>query len=339
MRLGLIARADHRGLGRQTRAVFDHLSPAKTMVVNCPSAHPLPLHLEYFPGATVVSRIPTDRDCHDFLREGVDVVYSAETFYNQNLPGIAREYGVKTVLHVNREFLDRKDHPDLWAAPSMWHYDEVPDPKMFLPVPISLDQFPSRPPSGKATRFLHVIGRPAIHDRNGTEHLLDALRYVRSPIMLTLTCQDTTYIPKLLAGRRIPDHIELAVRAGDIRDHHGLYTDQDVLVLPRRFGGLCLPCNEALGAGMPVIMPAVSPNEWLPAEWLVPAEHAGSFMAKTNVDLYSTDPQALAAKIDQFATDLDFYAKAAGIARDLAEANSWQTLKPLYEETFEELIT
>lgn len=340
MRLGLIARADHRGLGRQTRAIFDQLHPNKTLVVNCPSAHPLPLHLEYFPGATIVNRIPTDRDCRDFLRDGVDVVYSAETFYNPNLPDIAREFGVKTLLHINREFLDLRDRPDLWAAPSMWHFDEIPEPRMFLPVPIDLDAFPSRPPSSKATRFLHVIGRPAIHDRNGTADLLDSLDYVRSPITVTITCQDPHYVSGLLASRRIPRHITVDVRTGDAKCFTDLYKDQDVLVLPRRFAGLCLPANEALGAGMPVIMPDISPNNtWLPADWLTPADRRGEFRAKTWVDIYSADHRALAAKIDQFAEDAAFFAASQDTARRMAKELSWDEQRPVYRKLLSDLCT
>jgi glycosyltransferase involved in cell wall biosynthesis len=336
MRLGLIARADHRGLGQQTRAMFDHLQPARTMVVNCPSANPLPLHLEYFPGAMVVNRIPTDRDCHDFLSSGIDVVYSAETFYNANLPDIARQYGVKTVLHVNPEFLDIQDRPTLWAAPSVWRYDELPEPKIHLPVPIT--PFPERPARHKAGRFLHVIGRPAIHDRNGSRQLLEALRYVRSPINLTITCQDPGYVPSLMSGIHIPDHVELEVRSGDVRDNRDLFAGQDVLVLPRRFGGLCLPAQEAIGAGMPVIMPAISPNDsWLPGEWLVPATRVGRFMAKVRVDLYTTDVRQLAERIDRFATDCEFYATATDRARAIAKELSWDNQLSVYEQMFADL--
>lgn len=310
------------------------------MVVDCPSASPLPLRRDWYPHAKWVKGLPTDRDCRDFLSDGVDVVYSAETFYNPCLPDIARECGVKTVLHINREFLDLNDRPDLWAAPSMWHYNEIPEPKVFLPVPIDLAKFPTRPPQPKATRFLHVIGRPAVHDRNGTADLLGALAYVRSPIEVTLTCQDEHYISGLLASRRIPRHIKLRQRTGDVPDNADLFADQDVLVMPRRFGGLCLPVNEALGAGMPVAMPDISPNNaWLPTDWLVPAESRGEFRAKTRVEIFSADHRALAAKIDQFATDPAFYATSADTARRMAKELSWTEQAPVYRKLFADLCT
>lgn len=338
MRTGLIARADSRGLGVQCKSFYDNLHPDATLVVDCPSANPLPLRRDWYLDATWIKGLPTADSLRKWLAEtGVDVVYTAETGYGQALWDEAERAGVKTVLHLNREFLDIRDRPSLWAAPSMWHYDEIPDPKQLLAVPIDLDKFPPRPPSSKASRFLHVIGRPAIHDRNGTADLLDALRFVESPIALTITCQDPHYVPGLLASRRLPRHIDLHVKSGDLPHWSDLYVDQDVLVLPRRFGGLSLPVHEALGAGMPTIMTAVSPNEWLPADWLVAAERRGEFMAKRRVELFSADPRALAARIDQFASDPAFYVASADTAGQMAKELSWANQRPVYEKVFVDL--
>ena len=118
MKLGLIARADSRGLGIQTKGFYDALRPAKTMVVDCPSANPLPLRRDWYPDATWINGLPNERDLRNWLRD-VDVVYSAETGYGQALWSEAERAGVKTVLHVNPEFLDVRDRPSLWAAPSI----------------------------------------------------------------------------------------------------------------------------------------------------------------------------------------------------------------------------
>ncbi|WP_043737694.1 glycosyltransferase [Nocardia asiatica] len=336
MRVGLIARADSRGLGVQTKAFHDVMRPAKTMVVDCPSADPLPLRPDWYPGSTWIKGLPKAGDFRSWL-DGLDVVYTAETGYGRAVWSEAERAGVKTVLHANYEFLDRSDQPTLWAAPSMWHFDEFPDPRRFLPVPIDLAKFPARQPTTKAARFLHVIGRPAIHDRNGTADLLDALAYVQSPITLTITCQNSAYVPGLLASRRIPRHIHLDIRSGDAPNNVDLYREQDVLVLPRRFGGLCLPAQEALGAGMPVLMPAVSPNEWLPSDWLVSAEKRGEFTAKTRVELYSVGHRDLAAKIDQLAQDPTFFAASQDTARRMAKELSWDNQRPVYEKLFADL--
>lgn len=344
-RIGLIARADSRGLGIQTKAFHDAMHPHRTLVVDCPSANPLPLRRDWYPEATWINGLPTERDFRAWLRD-VDVVYTAETGYGQALWAEAEHAGVPTVLHVNPEFLDVRDRPTLWAAPSMWRYGELPGPKLHLPVPIAAYQAasagqrsPDAHPGTAARHFLHVIGRPAIHDRNGTEQLLSALRYVQSPIRLTVTCQDPAYVPRLRAGVHIPAHVELVVKDGDVPDNRDLYDGQDILVLPRRFGGLCLPAQEAIGAGMPVVMPAISPNDsWLPAEWLVPAAHSGEFRAKTTVQLHTADPRALAALIDRFATDAPFFTAATDRARHIAKRMSWDNLRPEYERMFTGLV-
>lgn len=343
-RVGLIARADSRGLGVQTHAFYRAMQPAKTIVIDCPSAQPLTPHFARFPDATIVHGWPTARDFSQLL-DGLDAVYTAECDYTRDglLYGLAERMGVKTVLHLNWEFFDHARNPNLprptlFAAPSMWHYDEIPDPKMLLPVPIEMDRFTNLcPPAASATRFLHIVGRPAVHDRNGTRDLLAALPYVRSPITVTIRCQDPAYVPSLLNPRMIPANVELVIQSADLPNYWDCYVGADVLVMPRRFGGLCLPVNEALGAGMPVIMPNIEPNGWLPPDWLVPATKSGSFMAKVRIDLHTTDPRALAAKIDQFASDRTFYAEAQTQARDLAKRNSWEALLPEYQRVFASL--
>jgi len=332
MRLGLIARADSRGLGIQCKAFHDHMHPTKTMVVDCPSLKPLPLRHDWYPGATWIKGLPTAQDFRNWLR-GLDVVYTAETGYNPSLWSEAERVSIETVLHTNFEFLDRNDRPTLWAAPSKWRYNEIPDPKTFLPVPVDLDRFTPNEAT-HATRFLHVIGRPAAHDRNGTTDLLKALHFIQSQITVTITCQEPGHVRGLARQHRVSanPNVTLAIREGDTPDSAELYRDQDVLVLPRRFGGLCLPAHEALAAGLPVVMPDIEPNGWLPAEWLVPAQKTGTFQAKTRIDLHATDPQILAQKIDHFVQDPAFFTQAQKQARELADGLSWQTLKPRYEK-------
>ena len=44
------------------------------------------------------------------------------------------------------------------------------------------------------------------------------------------------------------------------------------MIMPRRYGGLCLPLAEAMTSGLPVFRSSVSPNNELPADWLIPGE-------------------------------------------------------------------
>jgi glycosyltransferase involved in cell wall biosynthesis len=332
--LGLIARADNRGLGQQTWAVYRNLRPAKTLVVNFPSVKPLTLRPGRFPDAVTVDGAPTRNDIANFL-DGLTAVYTAETGYTPHLWREAETRGVRTVLHANYEFLDPADRPTVWAAPSQWHLNDFPKGTEYLPVPIETDRFPVTDKPSTAKRFLHVVGRPAIHDRNGTADLLKALPQVKSPITVTITCQQSGYIGKLMNDHhiRIPSHITLNVQSTDTENYWDNYRDQDALILPRRFGGLCLPCNEAVGAGIPAIMPNIEPNTtYLPDEWLIPATRIGEFNAKQRITYYQTNPQQLAHKIDALATDEDLYRKSCLQAEQLRTNLSWDTLKPFYEK-------
>src|SRR5690606_2061207 len=90
---------------------------------------------------------------------------------------------------------------------------------------------------------------------------------------------------------------------GNKLEQNELYKDFDAMILPRRYGGLCLPMNEALCSGLPVIMTDISPNNRiLPENWLAQARVKTQFMTRTMIDLYMTDLQDLARRIDQFAT-------------------------------------
>lgn len=336
MRLGLIARADTRGLGIQTRAFHDHMAPTKTMVVDCPSAKPLPLRRDWYPNATWITGFPTARDFAAWL-PGLDAVYTAECPYNHELFSMAKRLGIKTVLHVNPEFLAHLNKPYLpkpsvFACPTTWMYQKIPEPKTLLPFPVAIGHFTPQP-ADRATNFLHVVGRPAIHDRNGTADLLLALESVHSQIAVTITCQEPGYVESLISANNIhlPDNIELRIIGGDLDNYADLYKNQHVMIYPRRFGGLSLPMQEACAAGIPVIAPAISPQKnWLPPEWLVPATPAGSFMAHTEVNLYTVDHIALAAKISQYANNPIFYRQSAEQALGIAKQLSWYNLKPEY---------
>jgi hypothetical protein len=331
--LGLIARADNRGLGQQTWAVFRNLKPAKTLVVNCHSEQPLKLRLDRFPNATVVNGLPTRDDWRSFLA-GLSSVYTAETGYGYDLWDEAQERGVKTVLHANWEFLDPRDRPIVWAAPSLWNIDRWPSGTVHLPVPIETDRLTVEDHPPTAQHFLHVVGRPAVHDRNGTLDLLKALQYVTSPIAVTITCQHPGYVGGLINDHSIdvPGHILLNVESGDVDNYWDIYHGVDAMILPRRFGGLCLPAQEAVGAGIPVIMPNIDPNAWLPQEWLTPATLSGDFWAKQHIHFYRTDAHVLAARIEQLATDRSFYRESLTKALTLRDTYSWQKLTTSYRE-------
>lgn len=342
-RLGLVAYATATGLGYQTRAIHDHLHPDKTLVIDLSSDKGLPLHPEWFPGARIAWRTLGGADI-DWLLDGIDVLFACETPISYELFDVARERGVRTVLQFNYEFLDylaphgsHLPKPTVFAAPSPWNVDKVDRrrcPTVWdLPVPIDPAGIVQRQIT-EAKTFLHVAGRPAVRDRNGTGDFIDlARRCADLDARWILTCQSPTReIWDALRGAPV-DLVTETPTPGD------LYADGDILILPRRYGGLCMPALEAVTAGMPAIMPAISPNtSWLPGEWLVPAARIDRFRAKTLIDLWDTDLPALEALVRCLAREPAVVTNWAAQAREIAVGLTWDALMPTYLDTLERVM-
>lgn len=347
MKIGLIARGDHTGLGAQTREVAAHLHPTKVLIVNVCDISPknLVLNTDWYRGLNTRTTpgFPTDEDLI-WLLDGVDVVYTAETAYNNHLYALAAERGVATVLNLNWEFLDHLQdselaRPTLFLAPSSWHYDNIPfTNKMMLHFPVATEHFSQREHPPTAQHFRHVIGWPAIHDRAGTPEVMAALAEVTAPIRVTIACQDHLYAAALMKYRIAP-RVQLRIEAIDRGDYWDVLGDADVLLAPRRFGGLYLTVNEALAAGMPVIMTDMAPNnDWLPQEWLVPTVYVQDMIVRAAVEIRQAHPTELARLIDRMATDEQFYSAACQRAAELGQNISWQHLLPDFKRVLSTAI-
>lgn len=349
MRLGVVARADDTGLGNQTREFVRHMNPDKVMVVDISSLNGNPQHPEWYKdeSALFVRGFPKLGDIR-WLLEDIDVVYVAESPYNYELYNEARKAGVKTAVQYNYEFFDwfvygHYPRPDMLIAPTKWHYDIIDAfaesegiRHLHLHFPVNRDHIKYTPRDNKHARsFLHIAGKPAVHDRNGTNSFIDAAKdlYARgTPAKFTIATQDQDLINRILVEAgfiRIRQHVE---------NYADLY-DEDVLVMPRRYGGNCLPVNEALSAGMPVIMPDISPNnDWLPKHWLVKAERMGEFRPRQVVQIYNTDLYDLVDKIE-WLTHKASMQEERQLADKLAQSISWETLKPMYQTALEYLCS
>jgi glycosyltransferase involved in cell wall biosynthesis len=277
--------------------------------------------------------------------QSVDVVFSAETFYDYWLIKRARELGVRTVLQPNYEFLEyliRPDlpRPDVFALPTPWHRFEIEralpgETIIDLPVPVDLDVLPYRRRESLNT-VLHVAGNVAQTDRAGTRVVVEAMR------LLYRDYSDVRCV--IRAQRPLDPHRELTPPIGEIPrnttvivdqlDNYGdLYDDGDLLVLPRRFGGLCLPAQEAMGCGMPVLMPNVDPNHYLlPSSMLLPATAIETLQTRALLDLWDVDPADVADRIVSLRGRPTVYAEACEWAEDWRADHSWDALRPRYME-------
>lgn len=311
MKLGLIVRADNSGLGNQTYELAQMLKPHLIMVIDFSDYNGFKQYPERYAdfNAVYVKGFPSDKEMINFISE-VDAVFSCETFYNDATPKIARRSnGVKTFLQYNFElFPGLKDQnyrtPTKLIAPSVWNLDLVEnkfgDTVEYLPPPTNPETFASARNTNMAEhkKLLHIAGKPAKADRNGTKSVLEMLKFSKADYELVIRVQ-TEYDLKCADSR-------VTIEYGDIDGRGDMYAGYDAMILPRRYAGLCLPMNEALLSGLPVFMTDVSPNNFiLPKEWLCESEDIGIIQTKVSIPSYNANPRILAKMIDDFIENPD----------------------------------
>jgi glycosyltransferase involved in cell wall biosynthesis len=345
MRVGLFgARADDRGLGRLTHDFHRHMRPDRTLVVDMgPYAHQFTQHLDRYPDATVVpfnAGVLDDTVMRRFFT-GLDVAVMYETAYDHRAYDIARAAGCRTVLMAMPEFHRHLTEPHLPApdvvwVPTVWRLGTFPAATRLVPVPVDPEDVNNAPLARPAAvlRVLHVAGHRATGDRNGTLALLRALRLVRQPMAVRVTTQDPR-IPNVQGIK----HLATFDRRSPA-DHWRLYDHADILVMPRRYGGLSLPVQEAMAAGLGVAMTDCDPN---PATWPIsPVRCRPGLTIRTpggTIVLNAPDPGHLAAVLDRLAANPAEVADLKQRARLWAAANTWDALRPLYRAELERAVT
>jgi hypothetical protein len=309
VKLGIIARCDNTGLGNQTFELVKMLNPEKIMLIDSSSFHTgHQQHFEWYQGKnySIIKGVPDKNQIVRFI-QGLDIVLSCETFYSKYFVQIAKYKKVKTVLQYNFEFLQylqtqEKFLPDMLLGPTVWNIDVIKEKFGnicqidFLPPPTDHKNFKENKNINlkNHNRLLHVAGKAAAHDRNGTKIVLEMMKYAKSNFELVIKSQ--TPIDFSLNN---DERIEVLI--SNKKNREGLYNGFDAMVLPRRYGGLCLPMNEALLSGIPTFMPDISPNNYfLPKEWLANSKVVGEFMTKTKINLNEVDPRTLAFMIDNY---------------------------------------
>jgi len=301
MRLGLIARADRTGLGHQTWEVYRHLRPAVTVVVDMTGHGPQrsELNPSWYPDGSVIrwGKDGSLPGAFEALRR-CDVVYTAESFYDPTLSIRLRSVGVPTVRHVNPELDDGATASATWF-PTSWL---VPEGATVIPMPAPVDRYPEVIPVRQPWRAVHPSSI-AIYDRNGRRAAQQALRGRLSVI---------------------------GPPGAEVSEYWGRDPGFACSVIPRRYGGLCLPALEALSAGVPVVMPDCPPNhEWpiIP----VPAHRGPAQRMKAGmIQTYDVRPEDILRAVTGLVGEPERLEMERKRARDWAEAHSWEAMGPLW---------
>lgn len=356
-----MAYSTNTGLGYQTLDFAKHIKCHKILIVDLSRQNRMPTHHERFDGLSKELRItkdfPTDDDCQ-WLTDDVDLVFVCETPLNYSLFEMARDKGVKTILQYNYEFLDyykqpKLPKPDVLASPSYWHIEDTRSanfaPVEYLPVPIDLKNIAPRNITQLKT-ITHIGGRPAQHDRNGTIQFIQmALELSNFPfnpkdiqfeVFIQRPVESSTerlfheikpYIDE--AKAMMGDQIKFYF---DIENRMDMYENADLVVLPRKYGGLCLPLWEALAHGIPVLMPNIDPNDKvLPRDWLIDAEPCGYIETHSKIPMFKSNLKQMIFSLIILSATIE---KESKLARELAEKMSWEVQRENYYRLFQSLL-
>lgn len=317
MTLAMICRADQGGTASQTWEIYRHVQPDKALIltlVDVPRGTP---RIERYDLATCEHRVsqhhPIDSETWDWLLEDTDTLFTVEGPYDNRLPAMCARRHVRLIYHANPELWDeryRGTSSEVWL-PTDWEQERV-DPSEVVPMPVDRTRCKFRQRT-RAETFLFPWG-PAFHDRNGYDLFRDAADLVSSDVRLVVA----GLAPELQHPRL--DHL------GEVEDYWQLYAQADVLVLPRRYGGLSLCIQEAVSCGMPIVTLDLPPyNSRVHEAGLVPTR--GSYPARMRggrFPVHQANPADLALAIDRLAQDPMLVEEMSRASDHLAAELDWQ---------------
>lgn len=332
MRIGLVARQDCGGLAAQSLEFAKNLPITATMVVDLgelgrgPSFGydwPMPIHVK---GPWIDDLVSV----RNFLNE-VDVVLSIETFYGEMITELAKYRGIPTVRYANPELFKQEGEshvvlPTNWELNRMLQYGATVIPQGVTMPERTMDFVRHH----EARTIMHFAA-PAMMDRNGTLDFHAAMSHTRKGFTVKVAGpRDKIYVQ----GPQHDWHYDSEFRQNRL----DFYTpDVDLLVLPRRYGGLCLPMLEAASYGIPTIAPDLSPqNEWF-KEGLVPTEGYDSIpMVNGSFRVHKTDIMQLTNTIDRYGSVS--IKELSEHALTWAKSNSWEEVTPIWIDYFSKIL-
>lgn len=330
MNIGMICRMDNSGLGTLSWEFARHLKPKKILLVSNGVFQTFPERYAEFDTRIVPPTSTITRDLMNWMTEGIDVIFSCETFYNWELVKEAKLKGVKTALYTMFEMtpVSMPYKPSLFICPSELDYQVMDDPKVYLPVPVATDRLDWRERK-EAKHFIHTASHGGVNFRKGTRLLIDAMMYVKSDIKLTIYSWTNQSV--------VDPRVEVKVQ--NFKNYWQVWREGDALIYPQDYNGICLPVLEAFCSGMGVVTTDMFPfNQWLPNDLMFKPRSFYRTRAASGlleVDAAKIAPEDIAAKIDEVAQmDLTEYSR---LGRDHAKKNSWEVLLPQYLKTLEDL--
>lgn len=334
MRIGSVNYCTSQGLGHLMKDFYDNGVVTDVMMVAHGSRTN---HPEWYPPGTPMITSFREPDqlkrLFDFCGTMGAMLFFETPFY---WPVLAhcRAAGVRTYIVPMYECTPRQIpfHPHRWLCPSLLDVQYFPgNPMVEVPVKVEWKQRTT------AKRFLHNAGNLGLRNRNGTREILQAMKYVKSPVEMTVRAQDVRGMAELL--NEFPQQWKdsrVKFKLGTVPREELFSANYDVFIMAEKFNGLSLPLREARAAGMLVMTSNRFPmNTWLPSYPLIHVhDYQKASISRTGAYMEYDEaiirPLDIAMKIDEiYGQDISAYSVIGGAwAREL----SWERLKPVWME-------
>jgi len=301
--IGAVVLATNQGLGYLAKDFYDNGVIDKVFVYPHSSRKN---HYDWYNNR--VDKMEDLLDC--------DTILFFETPFDWTIILKARAKKVKTVLMPMYECTNYPliYFPDVILTPSDLDQQYYPKGiRINVPIPKHIKWRERQ----KALVFVHNAGNGGLGGRNGTKELIEAFKWVKSPV-------------KLIIRSQVPmndvDDERIEVRVGQFDD---IWSEGDVFIFPEAFNGLSLPIQEAYASGMVVMCGDRFPmNEWLPKEYLIPVKSYRKETLSTEFDYAEFSPEDIAEKIEEvYKSDIIITSRKG---KKFGEDNSWKKLKAKY---------
>ena len=333
MRVGCIGYATEQGLGRLAKSFYDAGVITDMMIFQHPNGRPT--RKEWYPkGTPILTNRPFSWGVLEDFLEKIDVLLCFETPFDWTVLPRAHIKSVRTVLIPMYEWYLRNPPHQFqhFINPSLLDQDYFPQ-GTFIPIPVD---YPWTQRT-VAKRFLHNAGHIGSRYHKGTMEVLQAVKYLKTDLHLTIRSQETDLLKRLVVQSEV-DRSRVTIEGGE-KPYQEMFDGFDVLVAPEKYNGLSLPLQEARAAGMCVLTTNRYPtNSWLP-EPLIPVK--SNQMASVDgghleFNESIVDPEMVAECMDKlYSQDISQYSLEG---RKWAEEHSWEVLKPRYMQFLESIV-
>ena len=334
MTRALIARADNGGLANMLLPLAEHVRFDKILVVFAGHTTRGLAHPERYQSlgeVRICDRGPRATEM-EWLTNGVEVVYTAETWYHPFILELAQRKGVRTVVHAMPELWSMHEASSEVWAPTPWRTDVLPPHTRVVPVPVDRERIQHRAQNLSALTLVHVTSN-AMCDRDGTDLVLAAAPHLNFETEIRIIGRNDKYdaVKSMYCGLA---HVQFeGAFDGPFWELWNSTQATDLLVQPRRFGGLCLTMQEAAARGLPIVTLDLNPQRsHLSTFNLIPSQPTGwTPMKGGSFNVMTCDPLRLATHLNQLAQTqlaVDFL---AGVSDKWAKALDWSEWVEEYE--------